>query len=451
MTISVSKDTSFSSGAISFRALRSKFKKVSSGAVSLSELKRQTSLSLTSPIVPNATENGNIPTTNSNIQLSDYRGSITYYNLTQTGINTNFDIDAQSWNSNLNKNVPKEFIINGTLGATSTNNYAATFNAAAFNLSIIVNGSIKGAGGAGGTSSSKNGKDGGPALYVKSNTSNGSKSTRQIKLYKTQNIYAGGGGGGFGATGGTGGKGGQAEQGSGQTGGAGGGGGAGGSGGRGQGYGQSRTNGSSGGGGSGGASGSGGGGNGGSGGTGGTGGNGGSWGKNGTRGNLGSFGKKGTNAINGLYFRAYATTTIPFSIRREAFRQSTISVPGIADFTIPGHNQEIDTTNYESYDLSAGYYGIITAYENNPPRTPPSASDWVKIKVSSSSILLDDNQANKPDGDYQDLVVTSTNTNLGVFGTFSPPAFGVPERPTDYGSGGSAGTRISGSNYKIMP
>jgi hypothetical protein len=443
MAVSVSKDTSFSSGAISFSALRSKFKRVSSGAVSLSELKRQTYLSLTSPTVPNATENGNIPTTNSNIQLSDYRGSITYYYLYQSGTNTNLNISSQSWNSNLGRNVPKQFIINGTLGATSTSNYAAYFNASAYNLSISVgSGYILGAGGAGGTPSSRNGKNGGPALYVRSTGA-------RINLYGTSRILSGGGGGGCGATGGTGGKGGQAQAGSGQTGGAGGGGGAGGAGGRGQGYGQSRTNGSGGGGGAGGASGSGGGGNGGPGGRGGTGGNGGSWGGNGSRGNIGSSGGRGTNAVSGLYFRVYNTATIPFSIRREAFRQSTIRVPGIADFTIPGHNQVIDTTINVSYYRGAGYYGRITAYENLPPFTPPSASDWVKIKVSSSSILLDDNQARRPDGDYQDILVTSTNTGLGVFGTFSPPAFGVPGRPSNYGSGGSAGTRISGSNYII--
>lgn len=447
MTVSVSKDTSFSSGAISFSALRLKFKKVSSGAVSLSELKRQTSTSLTNPVVANATENGNIPTTNSNIKLSDYRGSITYYYVTQTGTHTNFDIDAQSWNSNLGKNISKIFYVNGTLGATSTANYAATFDAAAFNLSIIVNGSIQGAGGAGGTSSSKNGKDGGPALYVRSNTSSGNESTRTIKLYNTQNIYAGGGGGGFGATGGTGGKGGQSE--SGQIGGPGGAGGSGGSGGRGRGYNQSRTNGSSGGGGDDGYLGSLGGGSGGSGGTGGTGGNGGDWGKDGTRGNLGSFGIKGTNAISGLYFKAKnaTATTIPFTIGREAVRQSTIFVPGIAYFTLAEDNTTVDV----EYDLSAGYYGIITGYENDPPETPPSASDWVKITGSGFYIGLDDNQGGNPDGDYQDLFVTCNDTELGEFGTFRPPAFEVPERPTDYGSGGSAGTRISGDNYTVVP
>lgn len=440
MAVSVSKDTSFSSGAISFSALRSKFKRVSSGAVSLSELKRQNSVSLTSPTVPDATENGKIPTTNSNIQLSDYRGSITYYRLYQSGTNINLNISLEPWNSNLGKNVPKQFIINGTVGATSTSNYAATFVATAYNLSISVgSGYILGAGGAGGTTSSPNGKNGGPALYVRSTGA-------RINLYGTSRILSGGGGGGCGATGGTGGKGGRAE--SGQTGGAGGGGGAGGAGGRGQGYGQSRTNGSGGAGGSGGATGSGGGGNGGPGGKGGTGGNGGSWGKNGSRGNIGSSGGRGTNAVSGLYFRVYNDATIPFSIRREAFRQSTIRVPGIADFTISGTGN-IDDTDNKSYNLNAGYYGIITAFENNPPFTPPSASDWVKIKVSSSSISLDDNQARRPDGDYQDIVVTSTNTGLGVFGTFSPPDFGVPGRPSNYGSGGSAGTRISGSNYII--
>ena len=444
MAVSVSKDASFSSGAISFSALRSKFKNATSGSLSLSSLKRQTSLSLTSPTVPDATENSNIPTTNSNIQLSGYRGSITRYDLYQTGTDTNFDIDAQSWNSNLGKNVPKIFYVNGTLGATSISNYAASFNAAAFNLSIIINGLIEGAGGAGGTPSSPNGENGGNALYVNSNTNLGSTSTRKIKLYNTNRIYAGGGGGGVGPTGGTGGRGGQAV--SGQTGGIGGTGGAGGNGGRGRGYNQTRTYGAPGSPGSDGGNGSDGGGDSGDGGYGGTGGNGGDWGKPGREGNVSSPGVRGSNAVYGLYYYSFSNSTTTFTAVREAARQSTIVIPGIANFTV---NSD-DGTEISSYNLSAGFYGVITAFENNPPFTPPSGNGWVDINIiGTDEIGLDDSRQDDPDGDYNDLILTKTSGS-GQFGNYSPPGLPGPSRPTNYGLGGSAGTKILGENYIIM-
>jgi hypothetical protein len=440
MAVSVSKDTSFSTGAISFSALRLKFKRVSSGAVSLSELKRQDSVSLTSPTVPDATENSNIPTTNSNIQLSGYRGSITYYYLYQSGTNTNLNISSQSWNSNLGRNVPKQFIINGTLGATSTSNHAAYFNATAYNLSISVGGSgyILGAGGAGGTPSSPNGGNGGPALDV---ISTGGK----INLYGTSRILAGGGGGGAGATGGTGGKGGQAF--GGQIGGSGGSGGAGGNGGKGQGYNQSKTNGSLGSNGNGGDLGSFGGGKGGDGGQGGTGGDGGDWGKDGTGGGESSKGKGGESAVYGLYYQVlYDNSTSIFDYEREAIRQSTISIPGIGDFTL---EEDYSENTITKSNLSKGFYGVITGKENNPPDQPPTPDEWVIIKRTQlNQIGLDDNQGKKPDGDYDDLLVTQ-RVGQGLFGNYSPPGSPAPNAPTNYGSGGNAGTKISGSNYII--
>jgi len=440
MAVSVSKDTSFSSGAISFSALRLKFKNSTSGSLSLSSLKRQTSLSLTSPTVPDATENSNIPITNENIQLSDYRESITYYYLYQSGTNTNLNISSESWNSNLGKNVPKEFIINGTIGSEDTGSYAATFGATAYNLSIrIESGYIQGAGGAGGTPSSPNGGNGGPALEV---TSTGGK----INLYGTSRILAGGGGGGAGATGGTGGKGGQAF--GGQIGGSGGSGGAGGNGGKGQGFNQSKTNGSLGSNGNGGYLGSFGGGKGGDGGQGGTGGNGGDWGKDGTRGGESSKGKGGESAVYGLYYQVlYDNSTSIFDYEREAARQSTISIPGIGDFTLESDGEATITKS----NLSKGFYGVITGKENDPPSQPPTPDEWVIIKRTQlNQIGLDDNQGNNPDGDYNDILVTQ-RVGQGLFGNYSPPGSPAPNAPTNYGSGGSAGTKISGSNYIIRP
>jgi len=107
----------YSSGEIKFSSLRSNFraqirKATSSGSetfssdtatIKASELKRLTVTTNTDPIVPDATENANI-STSSNWKLSQFRGSIKYYYITQSGTDLNFDIDAQSWHSNINKN-----------------------------------------------------------------------------------------------------------------------------------------------------------------------------------------------------------------------------------------------------------------------------------------------------------------------------------------------------------
>lgn len=487
MTVSVSNDASFSSGAISFSALRSKFKNTDTGSVSLSSYIRQTSLSLTSPTVPNATENANIPTTavrqsetvtGSNIQLSDYRGSVTFYNLIQTGTNTDLDIDALSdWNSNLGKNVPKKFQVNGTIGATSTSNYAASFNAAAFNLSIIIgtNGSIQGAGGAGGTPSSPNGKDGGNALYVRSNTTSGSNATRKIKLYNTGKIYAGGGGGGCGAKGGTGGAGGSVR---GVFGGAGGAGGNGGNGGNGRGYDQARTNGSD---GSDGDTGIAGGtatyfdlsrtlqtynaGRGGNGGKGGIGGNGGDWGKSGTVGKDGYVGKDGGSTDRSMAYNANwsGTQSVEFRVSRDASYKIDLWFGGTNKQSYFPATSENDTiqhtaganspqsnsfacrrgTFYDDRNVVGGIYAPIHASDR---QIRGIKGILVLDRYGRQTFSVDD--AGNDDGfDYTDIEV---KPNKGALYTdYSAPGSGGGSQLNNHGSGGSAGTAISGTNYII--
>ena len=186
MAFTVSKDTSFASGSISLSAMRNKFLPLrQSGQISLSELNRLTGLGfgLSNGGVGDATENSNISTTFSNMKFSGYRNSITHYKVIQSGTDTNVDIDNLNWNNNLGKNIIKEFIVNGTCGSTDTSLAAATFNAAAFNLSFFINGSIEGAGGAGGTVSSRNGGNGGNALSVTQTSNAGTNQTNQIKIY----------------------------------------------------------------------------------------------------------------------------------------------------------------------------------------------------------------------------------------------------------------------------
>ena len=204
----------YSSGSISFSSLRSNFRaqqpdgSFSSDTLPIkaSELRRNTSSSNTSPVVPDATENANI-STESNLKLSQFRNSIKYYFITQTGTDDNnsslsspgFNIGSQSWNSNLNKNVRKYMYLNGTIGSSIVSQYAAYLLAEAYNLQIDVSGGIYGAGGSKGTSDPISGGNGGPALYVES-----TGSEVVVNVQSPANIYGGGGGGEKGSTGATG-------------------------------------------------------------------------------------------------------------------------------------------------------------------------------------------------------------------------------------------------------
>ena len=204
MTATVTKaGPYYSTGSISFSSLRSNFKVASSGAISASELKRTTSISSTDPIVPDCTENrisgplSNGISTADNLKLSQFRNSIKYYYITQTGTDLNFDIGAQNWNGNLNKPIKKWMYINGTCGTNSTSSFASTFNATAYNMTIDVSGGIYGAGGVGGTSATIAGSTGGGALSVQSTGGN----NIVVFVRSGSNIYGGGGGGEKGATG----------------------------------------------------------------------------------------------------------------------------------------------------------------------------------------------------------------------------------------------------------
>ena len=137
--------------------------------------------------VPDSTENSSV---GSSIDWSvdSLRDTISNYVVTQTGTDVELsysDSNTGTWNSNLSKNVPKTFNVDGEIGANSTNDRALEFDGNLFNLDIDVNtnGAIYGEGGG------KN-QVGGDALYV-NNTYN--KSTVSIRSFGK--IFAGGGGG----------------------------------------------------------------------------------------------------------------------------------------------------------------------------------------------------------------------------------------------------------------
>jgi len=196
----------FTSGEIKFSSLRTNFKEASSGSVSASELKRNTSVTETNPIVPDCTENRNCGVLNdgisssTNLKLSQFRNSIKYYNITQTGTEVNFDIDAQNWNGNLSSNIRKWMYMNGTSGSNSVSSAAADLSATAYNLTIDVSGSIYGCGGKGGGTSGApdpSGESGGPAINISSSVGN----NIVVFVRSGAQVYGGGGGGERGANG----------------------------------------------------------------------------------------------------------------------------------------------------------------------------------------------------------------------------------------------------------
>jgi len=218
MAVTVSKAGPYYTGSssISFSSLRSNFraqvKRTSSGesesfnsdtsSISASDLLRTTRNTNTNPVVPNATENANIVTSRSDWSASHFRNSIKFYYVILPSGDTveNFDIDSQSWNSNLSKNVNKVAFIDGTCGSNDVTSPAATFNATAYNLTIDVSGSILGAGGRGGGTSGApaiSGESGGNALSV---TSSGGNNV-VVNVKSGAQIYGGGGGGEKGETG----------------------------------------------------------------------------------------------------------------------------------------------------------------------------------------------------------------------------------------------------------
>ena len=226
MAVSITKaGPYYSSGQISFSSLRTNFRsqqrKVSSSdsetfttdtaPIKASELLRVTDTTNTNPTVPDATENSSIASS-SNLKLSQFRNSIKYYYITQSDTNTNFDIDSQSWNSNLDKNIVKVMFIDGICGSETVSSTAASLDATSNNLTIDVYGDILGAGGYGGASGEGGadaitGQDGGDALSILPPSGN----NIVVFVREGSRIYGGGGGGEKGKTGANG-KGGRCEE-----------------------------------------------------------------------------------------------------------------------------------------------------------------------------------------------------------------------------------------------
>lgn len=203
----------YTSGPISFSSLRTNFKQTSSGSVSASELRRDTDVTETNPVVPDCTENRTTVTvsppqgisTQNNLKLSQFRNSIKYYDLTQgsdTDINLNIGA-ASLWNSNLQYNINKRVALSGTSGSTNSTAAARLNATTVYNVLLTITGTIQGSGGTGGTNGG-NGGDGGNALYINTNNTG---TVTVLTSGSAAKVYGGGGGGGSGGRGGKGGNG----------------------------------------------------------------------------------------------------------------------------------------------------------------------------------------------------------------------------------------------------
>jgi len=179
--------------------------------------------------VPNATENSTIPSSQSNMAFSDFRGNgnngvIKEYSVLQTGSDEELSMATDiAWNSNLDKNVPKRVIIQGRVfsndgpttwdgsGYDHGNGAALRLSAEAYNLRIEVDtatnstinsnnaAGIFGAAGLGGSPNTQ-AEAGGTAVYLKQNSNvsvntNEGNSTDIILDASSGRVYAGGGGG----------------------------------------------------------------------------------------------------------------------------------------------------------------------------------------------------------------------------------------------------------------
>jgi len=115
--------------------------------VSASQLLRDTTSA--NPNVPDATENSAIATTN-DWKPSQFPNALKFYFAEQTGSESQYNIGAQAWNSNLPLSIRKFMFIEGTLTSSSSATAACRLTNTTKNIRIDVGGTITGAGGAAG-------------------------------------------------------------------------------------------------------------------------------------------------------------------------------------------------------------------------------------------------------------------------------------------------------------
>lgn len=198
MSVTNKTKLNFSTGPISFSEIRKIFVENTTQPISFSQVYRDTNLASEDPIVPDAAENANVPTSGT-IEASDFRNTLKAYTLEQSGTDLNLKIHDYFnlfESTDLAKNVRKNFQITGTVASNTTTASAleiATTDTVIRNFAIVNDGNVLGAGGA-------VQQNGGSAVRI--------STISKIKIVNNGNIWAGGGGGGNGGGGGGGGNGG---------------------------------------------------------------------------------------------------------------------------------------------------------------------------------------------------------------------------------------------------
>lgn len=220
MALNVTKTEHFTDDAgtpISFSEIRAQFGG-SSTNIKASTYLRNTSTSAkfrpgdgklsensTESRIPDAKENENVAE-ESNWNVDSLRNTISKYVVTQTGTEENADSDVNlndaGWNGNLDKNVFKQFNVEGHIYGSDYTKRALSLSAAVSNLDININNSYAGIFGASGERGVPDGitdipeqspTRGGDALYI--NNTRSIDDGNGVKISGNGKIWSGGGGG----------------------------------------------------------------------------------------------------------------------------------------------------------------------------------------------------------------------------------------------------------------
>ena len=182
----------FETGSISFSDIKNTFGGGGATNISASQYLRQLNEAdldddVTTPTIPDSLENSDIASSQSNWNVGAFRGSNKEIVITQNGQEADVSLDENSdiWDGNLDKNIPKRLVIDGTV--YSTTNFAPalslTGNMQNLDVEVSTSGAIYGEGGLGG-------QNGGDALYIRN-----LRSTSPVDLFSYGKIWSGGGGG----------------------------------------------------------------------------------------------------------------------------------------------------------------------------------------------------------------------------------------------------------------
>jgi len=192
MALSKSNPKFFETGQISFSDIKNTFGGSGSTNISASQYLRELNEAdldddVTTPTIPDSVENSDIAASQSNWNVKAFRGSNKEMVITQSGQEADVSLNENSdiWDGNLDKNIPKRLVIDGTVYSTTNTSPALSISGNMQNLDVEVStsGAVYGEGG----STDQNGGD---ALYIRN-----LRSTSPVDLYVYGKLWSGGGGG----------------------------------------------------------------------------------------------------------------------------------------------------------------------------------------------------------------------------------------------------------------